>query len=231
MATPNGNILWTSDDTIIQQLLTNHPQCQLALDLVELFKICGPNIGVTEGHDWKLYRKIVTSGLGHSINLRAWYESISQTENLIAHWTQNHSSLITNMDEWTSKLSLHVLAHGFFDTSMSWNDSSDAVSVQTPGHGLTFDRALRTTVRHLATILLTPRLLLDLLPFKAIKEASIGFKEMTQYLDEMRDKASLQIETFVDKKNKTLLGKPNPRVNTLEANSIVQRLSLLLVQT
>ena len=76
-----------------------------------------------------------------------------------------------------------------------------------PGHQLTFDEALFTMLRRLATVFMTPRALLGKLPGKMFKEAHESFTEVTRYFQELRSGAAENIEELAGKRNKTILGR------------------------
>ena len=59
----------------------------------------------------------------------------------------------------------------------------------------------------LATVFMTPQVLLGKLPGKMFKEANEGFTEVTEYFQELRAGAAKNGEELVGKRNKTILGR------------------------
>jgi hypothetical protein len=71
-----------------------------------------------------------------------------------------------------------VISSGFFNKRLECDDYGSATAIP-PGHRLTFDEALFTMLGRLATVFMTPRVLLGKLPGKMFKEAYEGFTEVT----------------------------------------------------
>ncbi|KAI9692683.1 MAG: hypothetical protein M1820_009477 [Bogoriella megaspora] len=204
LATPNGNILWTADDTVIHQLFTLHPKIDQPIELVKFFEIWGPTISSVGGDEWKAHRKAVSAGFGGAMNARVWQESQRQTESLGAYWLEN-DTLIPDIRKWTSKLALHVISSGFFNKRLDWRDQGTAKEIPS-GHEWTFDKALFTMLDRLAIIFMTPRIVLSRLPGQASHEAYTAYTEMTKYLEELQAGVTDDIQALANKRDKTILG-------------------------
>ncbi|MCJ1240311.1 hypothetical protein MMC14_008312 [Varicellaria rhodocarpa] len=139
------------------------------------------------------------------MNKIVWEEAQHQTESLATHWITKEGSVIPVIRYWTSTLALHVISSGFFGQRLEWDDYGTSKALP-PGHQLTFDKALSTMLRRLATVFMTPRALLGKLPGKMFKEAHEGFTEVTKYSQELRARIEENIEDLVGKRNKTVLG-------------------------
>ena len=208
LATPNGNMLWTCDNAVIDQLFTLHPKVEQPIELVKFYDLWGPTISSVSGDQWKAHRRAVSAGFGNAMNKIVWDEAQHQIETLATHWIVKEGSVIPVIRSWTSTLALHVISSGFFNRRLEWDDYGSA-SAMPPGHQLTFDKALFTMLKRLATIFMTPRALLGKLPGQMFKEASESFTEVTKYFQELRSGAAENIEELAGKRNKTILGRWN----------------------
>lgn len=206
LATPNGNMLWTSDNAVIHQLLTLHPKVEQPLELVKFYDIWGPTISSVSGEEWKAHRRAVTAGFGNAMNKSVWKEAQHQTATLATHWIEKEGAVIPIVRSWTSTLALHVISSGFFNKRLEWGDYGTARAIP-PGHTLTLDTALSTMLKRLATVFMTPRVLLGKIPGKMFKEAHEAFANVTKYFQELRSGAAQNIDQLARKKDKTILGR------------------------
>ena len=86
------------------------------------------------------------------------------------------------------KLALHVIAGAGFGVPFSWDVSTDDIW---PNHTISFREAVSSTLSHLITIMLTPKPLLNNLPFATIRESRIAYYEFGRYMRDLleREKA------------------------------------------
>ena len=206
LATPSGNILWTCDAAVASQLFNQHSKSQLPINIFKFWNIWGPTVGSVEGDEWKTHRKVVTSAFTPATNKIVWDETIHQTKTLIDYWKEKEASTIPVVKKWTSRLALHVISAVFFDKTLHWKEDSQDARLSTPGHRMSYEKALFTVIERLGTLFVTPRALLDKLPFKATREANVAFTEWTKYMNELREGAISRIDEVAAKKNKTILG-------------------------
>lgn len=216
LATPNGNMFWSCDNAIINQLFNAWPKCGVPLEIVQFFDIWGPTIGSVEGDEWKAHRKVVTAGFNSSMNATVWRETQHQVSSLTAHWTEKHDAVVSVVRHWTCRLALHVISCGFFNMTLDWEDDNVGKTASNPrgdGHRIGFDRALPLMLKHLAVVFVVPRALLSRLPFRKVQEANLAFTEVTKYFKEMQAGAEADIEKLSERRNNTILGKslsPSP---------------------
>ncbi|KAF2877678.1 cytochrome P450 [Massariosphaeria phaeospora] len=203
LATPNGNMLWTCDTAIIKQLFTLHT-VQVPVKILKFYDIWGPTLGSVEGEEWKTHRKVVTYGLNPSTLPTVWNEAIHQTRTLIQRWAQD-DSVIPVAKHWTSRLALHVIASVFFDMKLDWREYTQAGKPPADGYRISFENALFTVVSRLGMIFIVPRTLMRILPFKALQDTHIALTDWTKYMQQLRAKATDNIEEVAAKRNKTIL--------------------------
>lgn len=214
LATPNGNMLWTCDLAVIKQLFTL-PTVQVPVDMLGFYDIWGPTLGSVDGEEWKTHRKVVTYGLNPSTLPVVWSEAIHQTETLVERWAADQY-IIPVLKHWTSRLALHTIASVFFDLKLEWKEYSQTDRVSADGYRISFASALFTVLAHLGLIFMVPRALLRVIPFQAFRETSIALTDWTKYMQDLRAKATNNIEEVAKKRNKTILesivvaGTPSP---------------------
>lgn len=205
LATPQGNILFTSDPGVIRQLETQNAESQLGVETLKLFELYGPAVGSTEGDEWKTHRRIIMSGFTPAVNAAVWKEATRQTTALIEHWSMQNS-IVPAMARWTSRLALHVLSAVCFDKRLSWKEDDDSVEPLPPGHRMRYEQALPVLLDRLVVIYALPRALLGLLPIRVVREAHTAYQEWTKYMQELRVEAMSRIGELRTKRNKTVLG-------------------------
>ena len=154
-----------------------------------------------------MHRRAVSAGFGTVMNGIVWEEARHQMEMLAEFWIEQEKGVVGVVREWTSTLALHVISSGFFGRRLEWGDYRSEVGGGVPeGHRLTLDKALSLMLGRLATVFMTPRVLLGRLPGRMFREASVGFEEVTRYFAELKRGASEDLEGLARKRNKTILG-------------------------
>ncbi|KAF2704360.1 cytochrome P450 [Pleomassaria siparia CBS 279.74] len=219
LATPNGNMLWTCDPSIIKQLFTLQT-IRLPVDMFAFFDMFGPTLGSVDGDEWKVHRKVVTHGLGPSLLPVMWKETIKQTHGLVQLWKDSGEEYgekgcgeVGVVKEWTSRLALHVLAGVMFGKELLWGeykkDGDDAAGKKELGEDeeeISFQSALFTFVARMGLIFITPRLLLNTLPIKACREVSRALSHFTSSMQGLRAQALSNIhEKAPSNRRKTIL--------------------------
>ena len=184
LATPQANMLWTCDPTICHQLESPYPKFQKAVEMLKFVEVYGPNVISVEGTDWKRHRKVIQSGFNPSTNALVWKETTNETKLLLNRWSKQNN-IVRVARHWTNRLALHVIAPVFFNKRLTWSDSANGLEPAPPGHALPFEQALFTILQRFGVLLMTPRALLGLLPFKTFRETHVAFTEFTGYLQEL----------------------------------------------
>ena len=205
LATPQGNLLWTCDPSVCNQLETQHPKSQTAVEMVKFFEVYGPTVGSVEGDEWKTHRRVIVSGFTPSTNANVWKETTQQTKSLVEHLLKQ-GSIVPVVKHWTSNLALHVISAVFFRKSLGWDEYTRDSTPAPAGHQISFEQALFTVLARLGVLYVTPRVLLGILPMKRFREAHTAFTEWTKYMQELSDETIARAEEIADKKDKSILG-------------------------
>ncbi|KAB8291058.1 hypothetical protein EYC80_009747 [Monilinia laxa] len=180
-----GNILWTCDPEVIMQVSTRRNDFVKPTEMLDMLNIYGPTITAAEG--------------GRSTAV--WTGAIEQTEMMMQKWLDNSGS-ISNLNSDAAKLALHVISKVFFGKTITWTKDDPKPS---PGHTLSYERAISTVFEYNSTIFLTPRPILNYSPLKVHKIAKEAFVEWGKYMEEMRDSTAKHLQSHGLKEDGTLL--------------------------
>lgn len=145
-----------------------------------LLKIFGKNIIVSEGDQWKRYRKIVAPAFSEKNNILVWDATIQIMLDLFdTMWAGQEEVVVNHSVDLTLPLSLFVIGAASFGRPMSWKEDG----VVPLGHQLNFKDALRTVAQDVIIHCLVPRWAMGLT--KRLRHARLAFEELHQYLTEM----------------------------------------------
>lgn len=85
LATPNGNMLWTCDPFVVNQLLIQHDKSQVPVDIIKFYDLWGPTVGSVEGDEWRTHRNVITAAFTPATNTAVWRETTYQAQTLVDH--------------------------------------------------------------------------------------------------------------------------------------------------
>ncbi|KAG1822549.1 cytochrome P450 [Suillus subaureus] len=140
----------------------------------------GENIIVSEGNEWKRYRKIVAPAFSERNNRLVWDATIQIMLDLFdTMWAGQEEVVVDHSVDLTFPIALFVIGAAGFGRPISWKEDT----VVTLGHQLTLKDALRTVTQDLTIKLLVPRWAMGLT--KRFRRARLAFDELHQYLKEM----------------------------------------------
>lgn len=206
LATPNGNMLWTCDPCVWEEVYTKQAKFPTPTDMVKFFDVYGQTLGSVEGNECRAHRKVMATGFNPSINTTAWEETQFQAATLASVWLRE-GSIVRSVNVWTSRLALHVIVSGFFHKRLTGEDEdSDGSKNIPPDYQLGFEEALFGLLGRLATVATVPRALLGRIPFKFFQEPYVALTDWTRYMEELRDDALARLEQTKSKRNRSILG-------------------------
>jgi cytochrome P450 len=163
-------MLWSSDNAIIHDLFTQHPQVDAPVEVLKFWDVWGPTLAPVHGQEWKVHRRAVTAGFGPVMNRTVLEEARHQTETIAVHWIQNYEAVVPAVRYWTSRLALHIISSRFVDMRIEWDDDGTTKALP-PGHQIPLDTALPRLTECLSAVFMVPKVLLDRLPGKEFKDA------------------------------------------------------------
>lgn len=195
----------TRSPEAIHQITTRREAFPKPTHKYEILAIFGRNIVTTEGLEWKMHRKGVSASFNERNSAHIFAESIKQTQGMIAQWMggetgKGSSGTITTTEHDTMALALNIIANVGFGLRFWWpgqkmpDDLSDlnkkyASFEPPPGHSMTFVDSLATVLERITLLLVLPRWLLQVLPFKATKSALEAHENYNKYMEEfLQDK-------------------------------------------
>ncbi|KAH7923074.1 cytochrome P450 [Leucogyrophana mollusca] len=140
----------------------------------------GENIVVSEGEEWKRYRKIVAPAFSDRNNRLVWEETTRIMLDLFdSAWEGQDSITYDHGVDLTLPIALFVIGAAGFGRRISWKE--DAVIPN--GHQMTFKDALHFVTTDLLTKLLVPKWAFGLT--KRWRRTRLAFDELERYLLEM----------------------------------------------
>ncbi|KUI72815.1 Cytochrome P450 3A1 [Cytospora mali] len=206
VVSPGDIIMWTRSAEAIHQFTARREAFPKPTQSYEILAIFGRNILTTEGPEWKIHRKGVSASFNERNAAQIFAESLEQTQGLIAHWMggavedKNTSGNITTLEHDTMTLALNIIAHVGFGLRFFWAgqkmpDDLSALnkkyaSFEAPaGHSMTFVNSLATVLERITLLLIVPKWLLQILPFKSTKSALEAYNNYNHYMEEfLQDK-------------------------------------------
>lgn len=205
MVTPGELFMLTRSSEAIHQITTRREAFPKPTHKYKILGIFGRNIVTTEGTEWKTHRKAVSASFNERNTAQIFTESIKQTQGMIARWMggdteRNSSGTITTTEHDTMTVALNIIANVGFGLRFGWAgqkmpDDLSALNRKyasfepPPGHSMTFVDSLATVLERIMLLLVLPRWLLQILPFKATKAALEAHTNYNQYMEEfLQDK-------------------------------------------
>lgn len=152
-----GNILWTCDPEIIMQVSTRRNDFVKPTEMLDILNIYGPTITAAEGEEHRIFKKVASPSFNDKNFQSVWTGTVEQTEMMMQKWLDNGGS-VSNLNGDAAKLTLHVISKVFFGKTIKWTEDDAKPS---PGHTLTYERAISTVFEYNSTIFLTPRPILS----------------------------------------------------------------------
>lgn len=182
------------------------PTVQMPVKSLKFLDIWGPSISTVEGQEWKAHRRAVTNGFNSSTYEMAWEEAILQTKELVKSWTgTDKDGTVLDVQHWTLRHALHVLSGVLFNQRMHWQtESKQESNKEADSHRQSFSNALITVVSRVGLIMVTPRFLLRL-PVMGLPKVGEALKDLTFYLETMRDSTIERSEDIMARSRKSLL--------------------------
>ena len=149
----------------------------------------GPNVATAEGDLWRFHNRRTAPPFGEANNSLVWTETIRQTRFLIKEWAQSGpKDLTTDIYHMT----LNIIAGAGFGEKLDWDDH-----IVVEGHDLSFLQAMSGVVNYMVHILLLPKWLLRISPWRIAASAHMEFERYVRNLitvekERIRDYGSFQ---------------------------------------
>ncbi|TEB38356.1 cytochrome P450 [Coprinellus micaceus] len=140
----------------------------------------GGNIVVSEGDEWKKYRKVAAPAFSEKNNRLVWEETVQIVEDLFTDvWGDQKTVTVDHCIDITLPLALFVIGAAGFGKRMSWKDTE----VASEGHKLSFKQALHHVASDVFIKLGVPHWAMGLT--ERTRKAQESFDELEKYISEM----------------------------------------------
>ncbi|KAF9255705.1 cytochrome P450 [Marasmius fiardii PR-910] len=191
-------IVSIADATVAKEILTARTRFPKPLEMYGVLSFFGPNVVVSEGDDWRRYRKLTSPSFSDENNKLVWNESIKIVTDLFENvWGQQEAIHLEHPLDITLPIALYVISVAGFGRRISWVEDQ----VVPAGHQLTFKDALETVSHNTFVKFLLPDLILR--TTKRFRKARLAFSEIEKYMIEMienrkagRDNGEEQYDLF-----------------------------------
>ncbi|KAL9580197.1 MAG: hypothetical protein Q9212_004643 [Teloschistes hypoglaucus] len=205
---PARNYFLTADAAVIDQITRRRNDFPKPIEVYGSLDLYGKNVVTTEGNLWKHHRKTVSPPFNEKNNRMVWSETIRQAQSMVKGWMgdQTQSSpTVSTLAEDCMRLSLHVISHAGFGVHLNWPTVKNSEGEQklanghlaatdeedhqeyrfAPDHNMSYTDALTSLLKNVLWMLILPRSLLKVLPFRKTKRAYESYVEWGKYLREL----------------------------------------------
>ncbi|KAL3424050.1 cytochrome p450 3a21 [Phlyctema vagabunda] len=193
---PGGIICWVTNAEAIYQIATRRESFPKPLSSYAILEIFGKNVLTTEGPEWRAHRKILSPALNERNNSMAFTEACAQAQGMLRKWTGDGVATINEVPKDTMRLALHIITRVGFGVRLLWpgeqpsekqsvQDSAYSSNEAPEGHSMSFEKGLSTLLERLIWVLLTPKWLMQYLPFHGAKEGFEAWDNWRQYMKEL----------------------------------------------
>jgi cytochrome P450 len=203
------NTVYTADAEAISQITTRRNDFPKPIEMYTGVDVYGKNVVSLEGQMWRHHRKVTSPPFTEKNNLLVWTESVHQASSMITEWLGGKSDRATGKIEdgapEAMRLSLHVISRAGFGVQLSWPHEEGTTAVP-PGHTMTYKSALETLLHQLLTVIITPKWLLSISPFKVHKVAFEAYTEWGSFMREMYESKRNEVRDGTSRGGMDLMG-------------------------
>ena len=155
LSSPNGNMLWTADPELINQISSQGARFVKPVELFGFFDIYGPNMQTAINDDWRFHRKMVAPAIGSHANTKMWEVSLFETKKFTDLLVRK-SSIITLVEDCMSEITLHCVTQCFFDLELDFEHFEETSARRTQYGRTGFVEAIFTTIDKMGIIDIIP---------------------------------------------------------------------------
>ncbi|KAF6813005.1 cytochrome p450 3a21 [Colletotrichum sojae] len=199
VVSPFQILLLTDSAEAIHQITQQREKFPKLVETYEILKQFGDNVLTTEGAVWRMHRKVTSATFNEKNAARVFGESIKQAQSMTRKWLGPDGAgarTIETLDHDTMRLALNIISYVGFGMPLLWPGQSLPEGTDPkltkyssldapPGHTMSFVDAIAEMLEHILVLLLVPRWLLKLLPFRYTKLAIDSHDNYAQYIDEL----------------------------------------------
>ncbi|QPG98111.1 hypothetical protein C2857_007266 [Epichloe festucae Fl1] len=185
----------------IRQIITQREKFPKPCQIYSMLRQFGENVVTTEGAVWKAHRKATSATFNETNSALVFREIIVQTNGMIGTWVDSlgkRDEPLTTVSADITRLTINVISYVGFGLRLLWPGQSLApgsdaaaakyASLDAPkGHSLSFVDTLVQLLNNILMLMLLPRWLLRILPFRNTRIAAAAYQDYVKYMDEMLD--------------------------------------------
>ncbi|OAA71439.1 Cytochrome P450 [Cordyceps fumosorosea ARSEF 2679] len=182
----------------------------------KVLAVFGPNLVVTEGHEWRRHRRLASGAFTESNTALVFQESVRQSLSMLRKWTGDSQGvagtaqekraggkMLLSVHEDATKLTLHIISYVGFGLRMLWPcetqpEDTDATltkfsSLTAPeGYQVAFLDAIGGVLHHIIYVVIFPIWLLGWMPLASARQAGREARDYLKYSNELLEKRLLE---------------------------------------
>ncbi|KAM6528335.1 hypothetical protein FALCPG4_009322 [Fusarium falciforme] len=184
----------------IHQITARREHFPKYVETYEILQQFGDNVLTTEGAVWRMHRKVTSASFNEKNAALVFKESIHQTKGMVKMWmgSNDDSGTIHTLDQDTMRLALNIIGYVGFGFRSLWPGETLPPDVNprlakysslepSAGHKLSFVNTVAILLEYILMLLLIPRWLLRLMPFKKAHLAADAHEDWCKYMQELMD--------------------------------------------
>ncbi|RYP43249.1 hypothetical protein DL768_010018 [Monosporascus sp. mg162] len=198
LVSPKKMILTTDNAEAIHQVTSKREAFPKPTNTYSILSQYGDNVLTTEGALWRMHRKITSASFNEKNAALVFRESIHQTRGLISQWLGpdgQGNKTIKSVEHDTMSLMLNIIGYVGFGLKLLWPGQTlppgtdpklaKYATLDAPeGHTMSFVDSLASTLDHLLILLILPKWLLNIVPYKRAKKAVESENNYLKYMYE-----------------------------------------------
>ncbi|UZP35738.1 hypothetical protein NXS19_003554 [Fusarium pseudograminearum] len=201
IVSPDMLYMMTCNAEAIRQITSRREHFPKYVESYEILRVFGDNVLTSEGAVWRNHRKVTSASFNERNAALVFQEAIHQAQGLVNMWMGpggEDSGTINTLDQDTMRLALHIIAYVGFGLKLLWPGESLPAKANpkmakygspeaTAGHKMSFVTTIATALECILLILLVPRWILTMIPFKKTRLAADSHDEFSKYMHELMD--------------------------------------------
>ncbi|KAH6610778.1 Cytochrome P450, partial [Trichoderma cornu-damae] len=202
IASPGRLVMLTDNAETIRTITLKREQFPKWTAVYTILRQFGENVLTTEGSVWRMHRKVTSASFNERNAALVFREAIAQTQGLLRMWTGpsggTRKEPLTSLAHDTMKLALNIISYVGFGMRLLWPGETHLAGTDpklvkygshepSDGHELSFVDTMEILLENLVLLLIFPRWILRLFPFKNVKKAVLSYDEYDKYMNELLD--------------------------------------------
>ncbi|XMA16215.1 hypothetical protein WAI453_009006 [Rhynchosporium graminicola] len=122
---PGKNELHTVDPLVKKQIYARRRDFEKSEEILNAARVYGNSLATVSGPDWQRHRRITASPFNERCFKLVWDESIRQTQQLMAYWSENGAAGSKNTTEDLTEVALNILVLAAFGESRDSRGSQE----------------------------------------------------------------------------------------------------------